>query len=151
MPVMWDCCGLMPVWYFMYLRTVFPKLIWCSVYFPGITDINFRVQRWVHRNPICNKECDESGGIIWSSAATVCLAAIAGVELSLTLDVVWIAEKIKFLCLCWLLERLFAHKLRNQHVWKIELYAIQIPYFCFFSVLWYPFKKCMFSIWYTSC
>ena len=99
----------------------------------------------------CNEEYDESIGIIWACAVTMCLAATAGVEMSpLKLDVVWIAEKIKLLCVCWLW-RDFSVILRNQHVRKIERYAIQIRYFCFFSKLWYPFKKCMFFIPYTSC
>ena len=123
---MWDCCDLMPVWYFMYLRTVFPKLIWCSVYFPGITDINFRVQRWAHESPICNKECDESGGIIWPSAVTVCLAATAGREMFPLTVGVWSAEKIELLWLYWLWRESSHLMLGKQHLRKIELYTFQI-------------------------
>ena len=106
------CCGLMPVWYFMYLRTIFPKLIWCSVYFPGITDINFRVQRWAHKSPVCNKECDESGRIIWLSDVTVCLAAIAGVEMFPVTGCVKCWEDLIIVTLL-IMERLFPLKVRE--------------------------------------
>ena len=42
----------------------------------------------------CNEEYDESVGIIWPCAVTVCLAAIAGVEMFPLTVGVWSAEKI---------------------------------------------------------
>lgn len=146
------CCGVMPVWYFMYLRTVFPKLIWCSVYFPGITDINFRVQRWAHKSPVCNKECDESGGIIWPSDVTVCLAAIAGVEMFPVTGCVKCWEDLIIVTLL-IMERLFPLKVRETAFKKNRtLYISDIIFMLQFNLLLFlPLSDIVILIQQSMC